>query len=84
VVTAIGRDLVVVADPCARPNPSVTPIAIVGMAGAFPGVADVEQFRANVLNGVDCVTEVPPTRGTAHDRRRFQRERDVTSSRPCV
>lgn len=33
------------------------PIAIVGQACLLPGSPDVRAFRANVLGGVDCVTE---------------------------
>ncbi|PZS21984.1 MAG: type I polyketide synthase [Pseudonocardiales bacterium] len=37
-------------------------VAIVGMAGVFPGAGDVAGFWANVLAGVDAVTEVPTER----------------------
>ncbi|WP_007518108.1 type I polyketide synthase [Frankia saprophytica] len=37
-------------------------IAIIGMAGVFPGAPDVETFWANILGGVDAVTEVPAER----------------------
>ncbi|QPP06097.1 SDR family NAD(P)-dependent oxidoreductase [Streptomyces bathyalis] len=37
-------------------------IAIVGMAGMFPGAEDLTAFWANVLAGKDCVTEVPEER----------------------
>ncbi|MFJ6016728.1 SDR family NAD(P)-dependent oxidoreductase [Streptomyces sp. NPDC092952] len=37
-------------------------IAVVGMAGMFPGAADLSEFWANVLSGKDCVTEVPADR----------------------
>lgn len=37
-------------------------VAIVGMAGIFPGAADLAGYWANVLAGVDAVTEVPPER----------------------
>ncbi len=37
-------------------------VAIVGMAGVFPGAEDVTGYWANVLAGVDAVTEVPPDR----------------------
>ena len=30
-------------------------IAIVGMAGRFPGAADVDQFWANLRNGVESI-----------------------------
>ncbi len=34
------------------------PIAIVGQACLLPGSPDLRSFRSNVMNGVDCVTEV--------------------------
>lgn len=37
-------------------------VAIVGMACAFPGAPDLETFRANLEQGVDAITEVPPGR----------------------
>ncbi|HEY6422755.1 MAG TPA: beta-ketoacyl synthase N-terminal-like domain-containing protein, partial [Pseudonocardiaceae bacterium] len=37
-------------------------VAIVGMAGVFPGARDLADYWANVLAGVDAVTEVPPGR----------------------
>ncbi|WP_153033828.1 type I polyketide synthase [Amycolatopsis sp. YIM 10] len=46
------------------PAPVAKPldVAIVGMAGMFPGAADLAEFWANVLAGTDSVTEVPPHR----------------------
>ena len=46
------------------PAPKAQPldVAIVGMAGVFPGAADVADYWANVLAGVDAVTEVPADR----------------------
>jgi acyl transferase domain-containing protein/NAD(P)H-dependent flavin oxidoreductase YrpB (nitropropane dioxygenase family)/NAD(P)-dependent dehydrogenase (short-subunit alcohol dehydrogenase family) len=37
-------------------------VAIVGMAGVFPGADDLAGYWANVLAGVDSVTEVPTDR----------------------
>ncbi|HEY3893738.1 MAG TPA: nitronate monooxygenase, partial [Pseudonocardiaceae bacterium] len=37
-------------------------VAIVGMAGVFPGAPDLPAFWANVLAGVDAITEVPVDR----------------------
>ncbi|MGH3781360.1 MAG: SDR family oxidoreductase [Pseudonocardiaceae bacterium] len=37
-------------------------VAIVGMAGVFPGAGDLAGYWANVVAGVDSVTEVPPGR----------------------
>lgn len=37
-------------------------IAIIGMDGRFPGADNLEQFWENLVNGKDCVTEVPASR----------------------
>ncbi|MFF2024240.1 SDR family NAD(P)-dependent oxidoreductase [Streptomyces sp. NPDC058171] len=44
------------------PGPAVTgaePIAVIGMAGRFPGADDVDAFWANLLAGRDCVGRAP-------------------------
>ncbi|WP_045866132.1 type I polyketide synthase [Streptomyces sp. WMMB 714] len=48
----------------AKEEPAADPlrIAVVGMAGMFPGAQDLASFWANVLAGKDCVTEVPGER----------------------
>ncbi|MER5213936.1 SDR family NAD(P)-dependent oxidoreductase [Streptomyces sp. NPDC002838] len=38
------------------------PIAVVGLAGRFPGAPDAETFWRNLLDGQDLVTEVPADR----------------------
>ena len=38
------------------------PIAVVGMAGLFPGAGDIDNFWQNILNGVDACGEVHPDR----------------------
>ncbi|MTJ83778.1 MAG: KR domain-containing protein, partial [Telmatospirillum sp.] len=38
------------------------PIAIVGMAGRYPGASTVTEFWETLCRGVDCVTEIPPSR----------------------
>lgn len=49
-----------------RPNPDdgdvADAIAIVGMAGKFPGADDLEIFWENVEQGRNCIVEVPETR----------------------
>jgi acyl transferase domain-containing protein len=40
----------------------VRDVAIVGMACVMPGAPDVEAFWSNIVDGVDSVTEVPPSR----------------------
>ncbi|WP_176560069.1 SDR family NAD(P)-dependent oxidoreductase [Brevibacillus dissolubilis] len=61
------------------PTPSVTPdvketphtqtcdIAIIGMSGSFPEAENLHEFWQNILNGKDCVTEVPPSRWSVSD-----------------
>ncbi|PWW66627.1 non-ribosomal peptide synthetase/type I polyketide synthase [Actinokineospora spheciospongiae] len=41
------------------PEAPVDAIAVVGMAGRFPGAGDVGAFWANLLAGVDSVTDTP-------------------------
>ncbi|MFF3753645.1 SDR family NAD(P)-dependent oxidoreductase [Streptomyces sp. NPDC002018] len=48
-----------------EPAPAPLRIAVVGMAGMFPGAPDLAEFWANVLAGKDCVTEVPAHRWDA-------------------
>jgi acyl transferase domain-containing protein/NAD(P)H-dependent flavin oxidoreductase YrpB (nitropropane dioxygenase family)/acyl carrier protein len=48
--------------PAPRSTPEPLDIAIVGMACMFPKAPDLGTFWANVLAGVDAVTEVPPER----------------------
>src|SRR5262249_29784070 len=43
------------------PHPP-TAVAIIGMACIFPKAPDLEQYWANILGGVDAITEVPPER----------------------
>ncbi|MGW0487970.1 SDR family NAD(P)-dependent oxidoreductase [Streptomyces olivaceus] len=38
------------------------PIAVIGVAGRYPGAADLDAFWANLAAGRDCVTEVPAER----------------------
>lgn len=45
-----------------RPAPEPLRVAVVGMAGMFPGAGDLAEFWANILAGKDCVTEVPAQR----------------------
>ncbi|MFP5390440.1 MAG: SDR family NAD(P)-dependent oxidoreductase [Gammaproteobacteria bacterium] len=39
-----------------------TDIAIIGMAGRFPGARDLDEFWENLKRGQDNITEVPPER----------------------
>ncbi|CAM3745456.1 type I polyketide synthase [Smaragdicoccus niigatensis] len=42
-------------------NNTASSIAIIGMACLYPGSRDVGEFWRNILNGVDCVTDPPPS-----------------------
>ncbi|WP_306602431.1 non-ribosomal peptide synthetase [Azonexus sp.] len=43
------------------PGPA-EPVAIIGMAGKFPGSPDLEAFRRHLQQGDDCIVEIPPER----------------------
>ncbi|MBE7191275.1 MAG: SDR family NAD(P)-dependent oxidoreductase [Gordonia polyisoprenivorans] len=43
------------------------PIAIVGMSGLLPQAADLGQYWQNIVDGVDCTTEVPDSRWSLDD-----------------
>jgi amino acid adenylation domain-containing protein len=43
------------------PDP-LAPIAVIGLAGRFPGAGDADAFWSLLEQGVDCVTEVPSGR----------------------
>ena len=45
-----------------RTAPDHDGIAIVGLAGLFPGASSIEAFWANIRNGVDATSDVPPNR----------------------
>ncbi|HWE87915.1 MAG TPA: SDR family oxidoreductase [Pseudonocardiaceae bacterium] len=51
-----------IARPVAQPAPQPLDVAIVGMAGVFPGAPDLDSFWANIVGNVDSVTEVPAHR----------------------
>ncbi len=61
-VAARAAELGVEPSGSVRPHPQPLDVAIVGMAGVFPGAGDVADYWANVLAGVDAVTEVPSDR----------------------
>ncbi|MFJ3792823.1 SDR family oxidoreductase [Kitasatospora sp. NPDC090091] len=44
------------------PEPAPLEIAVIGMSGMFPQAPDLPAFWANVVGGVDAVTEVPVER----------------------
>lgn len=44
------------------PAPTSQRIAIIGMAGRFPGAADIDEFWQNLVDGVESLTELEPER----------------------
>jgi acyl transferase domain-containing protein/NAD(P)H-dependent flavin oxidoreductase YrpB (nitropropane dioxygenase family)/NAD(P)-dependent dehydrogenase (short-subunit alcohol dehydrogenase family) len=54
-------DKAVLPAPLTHPEKALD-VAIIGMACIYPGAKNIDEFWANVLNGVDCVTEVPDER----------------------
>ncbi|UFR06751.1 SDR family NAD(P)-dependent oxidoreductase [Streptomyces sp. Go40/10] len=62
-------------DRAPRPSVDLVDIAVIGMSGAFPQAADLDEFWANIVAGRDCVTEVPPSRWAVD---RFYDERPGT------
>ncbi|EST38605.1 hypothetical protein N566_06530, partial [Streptomycetaceae bacterium MP113-05] len=49
------------------PAVSVTPMAIVGVAGRYPGARDLEEFWEVLRNGRDCLGEIPADRWEVED-----------------
>ncbi|WP_189611975.1 type I polyketide synthase [Saccharospirillum salsuginis] len=71
---ALGRDR----------STSSCDIAIVGMAGIFPGALTAEEYWANIIEGVDAVTEVPDSRwdkATYYDPSAMGAKGDKTNSK---
>ena len=58
--TSVAAGTVSVAAPIE--GPSREQIAVIGMAGRFPGARNVEEFWRNLAAGRDAVTEIPPER----------------------
>ncbi|MFF7240915.1 SDR family NAD(P)-dependent oxidoreductase [Streptomyces collinus] len=44
------------------PRPSGRDIAVIGVAGRYPMAPDLDRFWVNLLDGRDCVTEIPEQR----------------------
>jgi polyketide-type polyunsaturated fatty acid synthase PfaA len=44
-----------------------TPIAIIGMAGLFPKAKNLREYWENIINKIDCITDVPPSRWNIDD-----------------
>jgi acyl transferase domain-containing protein/thioesterase domain-containing protein/NADP-dependent 3-hydroxy acid dehydrogenase YdfG len=75
-VEPVGSAAPVVSAPIAQPSTSDVPspaepvqavsgedaIAVIGLAGRYPGAKDLDEFWENLVAGRDCVTEVPQDR----------------------
>jgi acyl transferase domain-containing protein len=48
--------------PAARERSGTRDIAIIGMAGQFPGASNLSQYWENLVAGKDCVTPIPKDR----------------------
>ena len=62
------------------------PIAIVGIGGLFPGLGLLDQFWANVRDGIDSTSDVPPGRWLIDPTERSIRGSPwpTTSTRPAA
>ncbi|ABQ27260.1 SDR family NAD(P)-dependent oxidoreductase [Geotalea uraniireducens] len=57
------RFAVTAAPAVAKPSASsFEPVAIVGLSGRFPFASDVDEFWKNLMDGRDCITEIPNSR----------------------
>ncbi|SFS42411.1 SDR family NAD(P)-dependent oxidoreductase [Marininema halotolerans] len=64
---AVAKDTVVpVAKGATDKESSALDIAIVGVAGRYPGARDVDQFWENLKTGKDGISEIPRERWDAH------------------
>ncbi|MYV57766.1 SDR family NAD(P)-dependent oxidoreductase, partial [Streptomyces sp. SID3212] len=48
--------------PRSEPTATQEPIAVIGLAGRYPGGEDLEEFWRSLSEGRDCVGEIPPDR----------------------
>ncbi|MGK5094213.1 SDR family NAD(P)-dependent oxidoreductase [Deltaproteobacteria bacterium TL4] len=44
-----------------------TPIAVVGMASVFPQSKNLKEYWDNIIRGINCITDVPPSRWNIDD-----------------
>ena len=44
-----------------------TPIAIIGMGSLFPQAKNLQEYWEKIIGGVDCITDVPPSRWSVED-----------------
>lgn len=43
------------------------PIAIIGMASLFPQAKNLREYWQNIVNKLDCITDIPPTHWSVED-----------------
>ncbi len=43
------------------------PIAVIGLSGIFPEAENISQYWENILNEINCIKEVPPSRWSIDD-----------------
>jgi predicted metal-dependent hydrolase len=43
------------------------PIAIIGMASLMPQSRNLREYWQNIVNKIDCITDVPPTHWSVED-----------------
>lgn len=48
-------------------TPTAVPLAIVGIGCLFPGANDPQRYWTNIRDGVDAITEIPPTHWNPDD-----------------
>ncbi|WP_345629196.1 SDR family NAD(P)-dependent oxidoreductase [Streptomyces thinghirensis] len=61
-----------IAEPAPARVPGLVDIAVIGVSGAFPQAENVDAFWRNILEGRDCISEVPSSRwpvGKFYDER---------------
>ena len=56
-------------------------VAIIGMAGQFPKAPDIQKFWNNLLEGRDCISEIPPTRWSIDEY--YDQDRQSTGKTVC-
>ena len=56
-------------------------IAIIGLAGRYPGARDLRAFWENLRTGKDCITEIPPERW--HHHLYFDADKDRPGTTYC-
>lgn len=57
----------VVIQKAAKPQTLIEDIAVIGVAGQFPAAKNVEEFWSNIVQGRDCISEVPADRWSLED-----------------